>query len=407
MYWTRSKRESTDNAGIMRWIPFVAVFLVEVVTWKYHLVSSFRLGLKEGNLLFRKAYTSCNLLSRKSSFRSKGETFQQRSFNLFIYHNEVGRNGERGGKNRDDTIFNRRKEREHVMKDIQGVWKFYLPTFIMDTNFETAKGEESYEGSSPGDADEAEDFQVEEKATAKESENEESDLAEDESLNILRGERMLPLSLFVYNQENIVSGSNFTYAYWSNDESTGNNIYDCTVKIINKMNSKYMIILQGYLFVSKVNALKDRNIRLMPCQLFANLFLANSDNVMENTLIPPNMKVYDKNGNEVKDVMSILEKKIPEFKKDKKKINSILGLRKWKFLGVSTAYKVVGEGKNMFNINHFLTKKDEKVFYTIMDFDMVNKHNYKNGIEQISYIFNEYFEMPSNDILFQMKKKVH
>ncbi|ANQ05975.1 Uncharacterized protein PCOAH_00002610 [Plasmodium coatneyi] len=410
----------------MRLIPLVLTLLGDAILWDLQKgYYCFNLIPKQGNLFFRRFSTSCNCLCRKKIARQKcengGVKHQQTRIHLSPY-NDVNL-----GKKYKSGEHLKEQERNAV-KDIQGVWKFYFPVFIMDTEFEAAKGE-SFESEKMGKAAElgrASDLddpdnldELDELDAANQSEDfgtggEESsqtesptneDASDDANLNLLRGERMQPLPMFVYNYENIVSASSSTRAYWSN-KFLQNNIFECTVKFVNKMNSKYMVILQGYLFVSKKNALNDRNIRLMPCQIFGNLFLANNDNAEDVSLIPPNMKVYDMNGNQVKDVLAILEKKIPGFRKDKKKIDSFLGIKKWKFLGVSTAYKVVGEGKNMFNINHFLTGKDESVFYNVMNFDVVNTNYDKNGVVHLAEIFNSYFEKPPGDVLSLIMKNL-
>ncbi|KNA01978.1 hypothetical protein PVNG_04401 [Plasmodium vivax North Korean] len=413
----------------MRLIPLVLTLLGDSILWDLQKgYQCFNLIPKKGNIFFRRFSTSCNCLCRRKIARQKcedgGGKCQPKKLHLSL-HNDI--NLRKKYKSEEHL----KEQERNAVKDIQGVWKFYFPVFVMDTEFEAAKGE-SFEGEKMGRvselgrasdlddpdnldeldeldeldaANQAEDFQTggEDASQTENSPSEEA--SDDANLNLLRGERMQPLPMFVYNYENIVSASSSTRAYWSN-RFLQNNIFECTVKFVNKMNSKYMVILQGYLFVSKKNALDDRNIRLMPCQIFGNLFLANNDNAEEVSLIPPNMKVYDKNGNQVKDILAILEKKIPGFRKDKKKIDTFLGLKKWKFLGVSTAYKVVGEGKNMFNINHFLTGKDESVFYKVMNFDAVNTNYDKNGAVHLAEMFNTYFERPPADVLSLIMKNV-
>ncbi|VWU49655.1 conserved protein, unknown function [Hepatocystis sp. ex Piliocolobus tephrosceles] len=312
-----------------------------------------------------------------------------------------------------------------VLKDIQGVWKFYLPIFVQDCEFEAPKDSSINEDytEKTNNIDENNDDNSDES-----SHNSSNDSNKhDSTLNVLKGERLHPLPMFVYSYEHIISGSSNTYAYWHN-EYIQNNIYECTIKLINKMSNKYMIIFQGYLFISKKNILNEKNIRLVPCQIFGNIFLANNDNIeYKNSLIPKNMKVYDNHGNEIKDVLSVLEKKLPEFKKDKQKINAFLGSKKWRYLGISTAYKVLGEEKNIFNIKHMLTKKSEHVFYKVMDFHTLNGFNNvydvmdgedevdnikknetknKNAFSRLNDIFNIYFEKPSDDILFRIMQNV-
>ncbi|KYO01421.1 hypothetical protein PGSY75_0728800 [Plasmodium gaboni] len=327
---------------------------------------------------------------------------------------------------------------KEVVKDIQGVWKFFLPVYIMDREFKRSKdinpdenyndiNKNTYDNNDEEDNDNDDNnnnnsntndemnddvnnnnniYDLEDNENTDMDINNKNNSDDENNLNLLRGERLQPLPMFVYNYENIVSASDWTYAYWSN-EYLEKNIFECTIKIINKMNSKYMILLQGYLFLSDVNALSDRNIRLVPAQIFTNIFLAHNDNVDESSsLIPPNVKVYDKNGNEVKDVLSILEKKVPEFKNEKKKIESFLGIKKWKYLGISTAYKIVGEGKNMFNINHMLTGKDENIFYNIMDFDTINNNYNKQGFTYLKEVFNSYFHKPSNETFSLIMKNL-
>ncbi|KJP89254.1 hypothetical protein AK88_01132 [Plasmodium fragile] len=409
----------------MRLIPLVLILLGDAILWNHQKgYYCFNLIPKQGNIFFRTFSTSCNnYLYKKKIARQKCEDgrvkHQSNKIHLSLYKDiNLGKKYKSGEQLKEQA--------KNAVKDIQGVWKFYFPVYIMDTEFEAAKGE-SFESNQIGRvaelgtasglgshenldeldeldaADQSEDFRTEGDGSSETESSTNEEESDDPNMNLLRGERMQPLPMFVYNCENIVSASSSTRAYWSN-EFLQNNIFECTIKFVNKMNSKYMIILQGYLFVSKINALKDQNIRLMPCQIFGNLFLANNDNAEEVSLIPPNMKVYDMNGNQVKDILGILEKKIPGFRKDKKKIDSFLGQKKWKFLGVSTAYKVVGEGKNMFNINHFLTGKDESVFYNVMDFDTVNTNYNQNGVVHLEEIFNSYFEKPPADVLsFIMK----
>ncbi|GAW79172.1 hypothetical protein, conserved [Plasmodium gonderi] len=404
----------------MRLIPLVLTLLGDAILWDYKKINCFNLISKKSSNCFRRLNISSNSAYRNKITRQNCENEKVKSehnkLHVSHYNDIIPRKKYETDVKLEDQVKN-------ISKDIQGVWKFYFPLFIMDTEFEAAKGESgeieklgrAAPLDSPNDlddldeADTSDDFRTgslesnqRDSPNVKSTSEEESD---DTNLNLLRGERMYPLSMFVYNCEKIVSGSTSTYAYWSN-KFLRNNIFECTVKFINKMNSKYMIILQGYLFISKINALNDKNIRLMPCQIYGNLFLANNDNAADVSLIPRNMKVYDKNGKEVKDILTILEKKIPGFRTDKKKIDSFLALKKWKFLGVSTAYKIVGEGKNMFNINHFLTGKDESLFYNIMDFDTVNTNYNKNGFVHMTEIFNSYFEKPPTDVLSLIMKNL-
>ncbi|EUD65352.1 hypothetical protein C922_04295 [Plasmodium inui San Antonio 1] len=410
----------------MRLIPLVLTLLRDTILWDHRRgYYCFNLIPKQGNLFFGRFSTSCNYLCREKIARQKcedgGVKHQPNKIHLSLYKDINLREKYKSGAHLKEQTTN-------AVKDIQGVWKFYFPVFIMDTEFEAAKGESS-ESDNMGKAaelgrasnlhdpdnldeldevdaaNESEDFRTGAEGSRQTESSTNKEASDDANLNLLRGERMQPLPMFVYNYENIVSASSSTRAYWYN-KFLQNNIFECTIKFVNKMNSKYMVILQGYLFVSKINALNDKNIRLMPCQIFGNLFLANNDNAEEVSLIPPNMKVYDKNGNEVKDILAILEKKIPGFRKDKKKIDSFLGLKKWKFLGVSTAYKVVGEGKNMFNINHFLTGKDESIFYNVMNFDAVNTNYNKKRVVHLAEIFNSYFERPPADVLSLIMKNV-
>ncbi|CRH03146.1 conserved Plasmodium protein, unknown function [Plasmodium relictum] len=365
---------------MIRLILLVTV-LCEIILWNFKKINSFRLSTNVSNNNLKNCNITYNVAKRKKFILKKCEI--QRNFKGKLYlsfFNETNNNKKKVIEDSGE------EQLKSVIKDIQGVWKFYLPIYIMDTKFESPK---DYELDKDYKLDNSDDFQI---TDDKNGEN-----SDDNDLNILRGERLYPLPLFVYNYEQIYSASSSTYAYWSN-ELISKNIYECTVKIVNKMNSKYMIILQGYLFISAINAINDNSIRLRPCQIFGNLFLANNDTVEESSLIPSNVKIYDKNGNEVKDIISILEKKIPEFKKDKKKIDAFLGLKKWKFLGISTAYRVLGEGKNIFNINHILTGKDENTFYNVMDFDSINNNYDKNCFKHLKDIFNSYFEKPSNDI---------
>ncbi|SBT87188.1 conserved Plasmodium protein, unknown function [Plasmodium malariae] len=390
----------------MRLIPFVLFSLVQAVLWYCKKINCFHVITKQSSSFFRKYNIPCNPINSKNLVkrrRCENDKKKLEHNKLYFSHYDETERGEKGTSN-----INLKDQEKNVVNDIQGVWKFYLPVFIMDKEFEMEKGNEHSESQEVDNKEETDnsedldDFKMTSKKDRKAKDEANGgvreEISDSDNLGILRGERMHPLPMFVYNYEEIVSASNTTYAYWSN-EPLEKNIYQCTIKIINKMNNKYMIILQGYLFISNINAINDKNIRLMPCQIFGNLFLSNNDSVEKKSLIPPNMKLYDKKGNEVKDILSILEKKLPEFRKDKKKIDSFLGLRKWKFLGVSTAYKIVGEGKNIFNINHFLTGKDENIFYNVMDFDTVNTNYNKKGFIHLKEIFNSYFEKPSSYVL--------
>lgn len=369
------------------------------------------------------------------------------------YYNE--NSNERKREITDESI---KEQLKNTVKEIQGVWKFYLPMFVMDTEFEEAKEPGSDTTLTKGKEENVEKWKEKEtdKITGnikgrgfindREKQNspynrtdrndplndieeefdvvkEDRDMGEtvfkkdklntdvdepdmnDPNLNILRGERLFPLPLFVYDYENIYSASDSTYAYWYNRYKY-KNIYECTIKLVSKMNDKYMIILQGYLFVSPKNSLKDENIQLKPSQVFGNLFLAVNDSPNEKSLIPPNAKIYDKKGNEVTDILSILEKKIPGFRKDKKKIERFLGVKKWKYLGISTAYKTVGEGNNVFHIDHILSGNDDNVFYNILDFDTINNDYKKKNVHYLKDIFNSFFEQPSAEVLSLITKQL-
>ncbi|CRG93255.1 conserved Plasmodium protein, unknown function [Plasmodium gallinaceum] len=363
--------------------------LCELILWNFKKINSFRLNANHSNKITKDCNVIYDATKRKKFIFKKYEIKRNFKDKLYLSHfNETNNN------KREITEDHIEEQLKNVVKDIQGVWKFYLPIYIMDTEFEKPKDEELDKNYK---LDNSDDFQINDDT------NEEN--SDDNNLNILRGERLHPLPLFVYNYEQIYSASNSTYACWSN-HYISKNIYECTIKIVNKMNNKYMIILQGYLFISQINAIKDNNIRLRPCQIFGNIFLAHNDTVEEKSIIPSNVKIYDKSGNEVKDIISILEKKIPEFRKDKKKIEAFLGLKKWKFLGISTAYKILGEGKNIFNINHILTGKDENTFYNVMDFDSINNNYEKNCFIYLKDIFNSYFEKPSSDIFSLIMKNM-
>lgn len=370
------------------------------------------------------------------------------------YYNEGS--DERKTKITDESV---KEQLKNAVKDIQGVWKFYLPMFVMDTEFEEAKERGSDTTITKGKEENVEKENEKEKETVKtirktkdsaftndrekkassynrtdindplyDTEEEvdvvkenkkisESIFKEDKlntddepdmndpNLNILRGERLFPLPLFVYDYENIYSASDSTYAYWYN-EYKYKNIYECTIKLVSKMNNRYMIILQGFLFVSPKNSLKDENIQLKPSQVFGNLFLAVNDSPNEKSLIPPNAKIYDKKGNEVTDILSIFEKKIPGFRKDKKKIERFLGMRNWKYLGISTAYKTVGEGNNVFHIDHMLSGNDDSIFYNILDFDTINNDYKKKNVHYLKNIFNSFFEQPSAEVLSLITKQL-
>lgn len=361
-------------------------------------------------------------------------------------------NGDVESKITDDYI---KEQLKNALKDIQGVWKFYLPMFVMDTDFEEPqemrprniykernyeernqkadiekkmgvnnetdfkidREEEIEQNDMSNFSDEMDNTKEEDFYALEEDKNSEDfEFAKDKfhvdepdmndpNLNLLRGERLYPLPLFVYNYEKIQSASGSTYAYW-HTKNKYKNIYECTIKIVNKLNSKYMIILQGYLFISTKNSLEDKNIRLRPGQVFGNLFLAVNDSPNEKSLIPPNTKIYDKKGNEVTDIISILEKKIPGFRKDKKKIEKYLGVKNWKYLGIATAYKTVGEGNNVFHIDHMLTGNEDTLIYNIMDFDTINNGYEKRSVYHVKNIFNSFFEQPSAEVLSLIIKQL-
>ncbi|WBY54809.1 hypothetical protein Py17XNL_000202709 [Plasmodium yoelii yoelii] len=394
----------------MVWILAIIV-LVKLVIWQYGIISCFNLVVKRPNGLFINLNVPGNYNIRRKKYIS----------NIFKYSNKLpiknnkirvlsNSQNETIKNEKENNNINTKDKKEQILKDIQGVWKFYFPLSIMDTEFGDDKERDINDDEQDEKTEQNEKENWEDEDEVNEKEKKKDVPIQDENydysnLNILRGERMHPLPLFVYNYEEIVSGSNCTRAYWS-IEHFANNIYDCTIKLINNMNSKYMVILQGYLFISKHNMLNSKNIRLVPGQIFGNLFLATNDNAENNSLIPPNMKLYDKNDIEVKDVMSIFEKKIPEFRKNKKKIESFLGVRKWKYIGISTAYRIIGEKTNIFNIKHLLTGKDENVIYNIMDFDMVNSAYNSNNFSNLNGIFNSYFEEPSRAVLSQILKNV-
>ncbi|CAD2084665.1 conserved Plasmodium protein, unknown function [Plasmodium vinckei lentum] len=391
----------------MVWILAIIV-LVKLVIWQNGIISCFNLVVKRPNGLFinfnvpgnyhirRKKYIN-NIFNYSNKFPIKNNKIRV----LSNSQNETTKNEKENNHN-----ISPKDKKEQILKDIQGVWKFYFPLSIMDTEYGDDKERDINDDEKNEKENYEEDIEDEDEINEKKKDVSLQDENYDYSnLNILRGERMLPLPLFVYDYEEIVSGSNYTHAYWST-EYFANNIYECTIKLINNMNSKYMVILQGYLFISKHNVLNSKNIRLVPGQIFGNLFLATNDNAENNSLIPPNMKLYDKNNVEVKDVMSIFEKKIPEFRKNKKKIESFLGVRKWKYIGISTAYRTVGEKTNIFNIKHLLTGKDENAIYNIMDFDRLNSAYNSNNFSNLNGIFNSYFEEPSRAVLSQIIKNV-
>ncbi|SCL96874.1 conserved Plasmodium protein, unknown function [Plasmodium chabaudi chabaudi] len=393
----------------MVWILAIIV-LVKLVIWQNGIINCFNSVVKRPNGLFINFNVPENYHIRRKKYISNIFNYSNK---LAIKNNKIrvlsNSQNETTKNEKENKNIKTKDKKEQILKDIQGVWKFYFPMSIMDTEY----GDDKERDMNDDEKNEKENYEetIEDEDEDEINEKKKKDvLHQDENydysnLNILRGERMHPLPLFVYDYEEIVSASNYTHAYWST-EYFANNIYECTIKLINNMNSKYMVILQGYLFISKHNVLNSNNIRLAPGQIFGNLFLATNDNAENNSLIPPNMKLYDKNNVEVKDVMSIFEKKIPEFRKNKKKIESFLGVRKWKYIGISTAYRTVGEKTNVFNIKHLLTGKDENVIYNIMDFDRLNSEYNSNNFSNLNGIFNSYFEEPSRAVLSQIIKNL-
>ncbi|SCL99721.1 conserved Plasmodium protein, unknown function [Plasmodium chabaudi adami] len=393
----------------MVWILAIIV-LVKLVIWQNGIINCFNLVVKRPNGLFINFNVPENYHIRRKKYISNIFNYSNK---LAIKNNKIrvlsNSQNETTKNEKENKNIKTKDKKEQILKDIQGVWKFYFPLSIMDTEY----GDDKERDINDDEKNEKENYEetIEDEDEDEINEKQKKDVSlQDENydysnLNILRGERMHPLPLFVYDYEEIVSASNYTHAYWST-EYFANNIYECTIKLINNMNSKYMVILQGYLFISKHNVLNSNNIRLVPGQIFGNLFLATNDNAENNSLIPPNMKLYDKNNVEVKDVMSIFEKKIPEFRKNKKKIESFLGVRKWKYIGISTAYRTVGEKTNVFNIKHLLTGKDENVIYNIMDFDRLNSEYNSNNFSNLNGIFNSHFEEPSRAVLSQIIKNL-